>query len=53
MLAMLTMMLANMVTMMLAVCSGYDIKVWLGKVFSPGHTQLLYCALKSTSECKG
>jgi hypothetical protein len=28
-------------------------KVWLGKVFSPGHRQLMCCALKSTSEGKG
>ena len=26
--------------------SGYDMKVWLGKVFSPVHKQLMCCALK-------
>ena len=40
--------LANMVTTMWAVGRGYHMKVWLGKVFSPGHRQLMCCALKST-----
>ena len=25
-------------------CSGYDMKVWLGKDFLPGHRQLMCCA---------
>ena len=33
-------------------CSGYGMKVWLVEFFSPGHRQLLCCALKSTSKGK-
>ena len=32
--------------------SGHDMKVWLGKVFSSGHRQMMCCALVSTSEGK-
>ena len=34
-------------------CSGYDMKVWLGKVFLPGHRQLMCCALSPQAKGKG